>query len=128
MCSNPSPSLPPQTEQQRLQEEAHLKVMRLLSDEPELSQRELAERLGISVGKTNFLLKGLIEKGLIKVHNFRNSQNRLGYLYQLTPSGLEHKAQITLRYLKRRMAEYEALEKELQQLEGELGQSSEGKA
>lgn len=102
--------------------------MRLLSDEPELSQRELAERLGISVGKTNFLLKGLVEKGLIKVQNFRNSQNRLGYLYQLTPSGLEHKAQITLRYLKRRMAEYEALEKELQQLEGELGRSSEGKA
>lgn len=94
--------------------------MRLLANAPQLSQRELAERLGISVGKTNFLLKGLAEKGLIKVQNFRNSQNRLSYLYQLTPSGLEHKAHMTLRYMKRRMAEYEALRDEIAQLQRDL--------
>lgn len=103
-----------------LQEEAHLRVLRLINRDPEMSQRVLAEHLGISLGKANYLLRGLVEKGLVKVQNFRNSENRWGYLYQLTPTGIEHKAFITLRYMKRRMAEYEALREEIDQLQRDL--------
>lgn len=108
----------------RLHEAAHLKVMRLLQANEQLTQREIASELGISLGKVNYLLQGLAAKGWIKANNFRNSQNKWGYLYQLTPSGLEQKARITLRYLQRRMVEYESLKAEIAQLERDVRQSN----
>jgi EPS-associated MarR family transcriptional regulator len=101
-------------------EQAHLQVLQLLKQDPELSQRELADRLGISLGKAHYLLQGLAEKGFIKVQNFSRSQKKLRYLYQLTPAGLEHKARITMRYLQRRLDEYELIRAEILSLADSL--------
>ncbi|ABC78513.1 MarR family EPS-associated transcriptional regulator [Syntrophus aciditrophicus] len=99
-----------------------LKLLREVTVSPELTQRELAKRMGISLGKVNFLLKALVGKGLVKVHNFRKADNRSAYLYYLTPAGFEEKARITYHFLKRKLLEYEALEREIQLLKAELNQ------
>jgi len=99
-----------------LDEESRYKILKELEQDPDISQRELAKRLGISLGKTNFCLKALVEKGLIKAENFKNNTNKVGYLYLLTPKGIEEKVSLTQRFLKRKVAEYEALEKEIEQL------------
>lgn len=101
------------------QNDTHYALMRLIEQQPDLSQRELAEALGVSVGKVNYCLRALIERGWIKANNFRNSQNRAGYLYLLTPEGIKQKAVLTKRFLKRKMAEYEQLKQEIQQLKKE---------
>ena len=82
-----------------MEKESHLKVLRILETNPQISQRELSEALGVSLGKTNYCLKALLDKGLIKIQNFRNSKNKLAYSYLLTPHGIEQKANMTLRYL-----------------------------
>ena len=105
-------------------QEIHLKVLRLLEENPDVTQRELAETLGVSLGKANYCLKALIDKGFIKARNFQNSKNKRAYIYRLTPSGLEAKAKISLRFLKRKMNEYELLRAEIEQLKSELGESS----
>ncbi len=102
-------------------EDTHLRLLRLLEVRPELSQRDLARELGTSLGKTNYCLNALIEKGWIKVRNFRNSRNKLGYAYLLTPSGIERKAAITVQFLRRKMQEYEVLKREIELLEREVG-------
>lgn len=102
-------------------QETHLKVLRHLEDNPSVSQRELAAALGISLGKTNYCLKALISKGLIKAINFKNSANKRAYLYILTPKGMETKAKISVRFLQRKIEEYEALKQEIEQLKTELG-------
>ena len=102
-------------------EETHVRILKLLAQQPDITQRELADALGVSLGKTHYLLRGLLDKGLVKARNFRNSRNRLGYLYQLTPAGIEHKARVTLDYLQRRLAEYEQLKAELEALQREMG-------
>jgi len=84
-----------------------------------MSQRELAHALGISLGKTNYCLKALLKKGLIKVQNFRNSQNKLSYAYLLTPMGINVRAELTVRFLKAKRIEYEALKREIAQLQRE---------
>lgn len=99
-----------------------LKLLREVTVSPEQTQRELAKKMGISLGKVNFLLKALIEKGLVKVHNFRKADNRSAYLYYLTPEGIEEKARMTYHFLKRKVEEYEALEREIQLLKAELNQ------
>ena len=101
-------------------QETHLKVLRHLEDNPDVTQRALAEALGISLGKTNYCLKALINKGLIKANNFKNSANKRAYLYILTPQGIEAKARISVRFLQRKMEEYETLRKEIEQLKTEL--------
>lgn len=101
-------------------EELHYKVLKVLQENPDLSQRELAREVGLSLGKTNYCLRALIEKGLIKANNFRNSQNKVAYAYVLTPSGIEERIQATAYFLKRKLAEYEALEKEIEQLRSEV--------
>ena len=113
-----------------LNEETHLKVLRLLEGNPRLSQREVSEALGVSLGKTNFCLKALIDKGLIKVLSFRKSQNKLAYAYLLTPKGIAEKSVITARFLKRKMAEYEHLQTEISALQIEVNseQASEDSA
>lgn len=99
-----------------LTDEYRYKILKLVELKPEISQRELAAELGISLGKANFCLKALIEKGLLKASNFRNSKNKLAYMYLLTPSGIEAKTSITVQFLKGKIQEYEALESEIQQL------------
>ena len=103
-----------------LTDEYRYKILKELQQDPDLSQRELAKRLGISLGKANFCLKALIEKGSIKADNFKNSANKTGYLYLLTPKGLEEKITLTQRFLQRKIAEYEALEQEIEQLRKEV--------
>ena len=105
-----------------LESEEILKVLREITLTPEMTQRELSSRLGISLGKVNFLVNALIQKGLIKAHNFKNSNNKKAYLYYLTPAGLEEKAKITYRFLIRTMKEYERLEEQIRQLRKEVSE------
>jgi EPS-associated MarR family transcriptional regulator len=97
----------------------HYKLMRLLEANPEMSQREAARELGISLGKVNYCLRALISNGWIKAARFTNSQNKAAYMYLLTPGGLEQKANMTLRFLKLKMAEYEMLRAEIRQMRRE---------
>jgi len=106
--------------QAKLQEDTYFRVMRILQENPDLTQRELAEKLGISVGGLNYCLKALMEKGLVKMNNFATSKNKFGYVYVLTPTGMAEKAAITQRFLQRKLAEYEALKAELEALKAEL--------
>ena len=101
-------------------EERHLKALRLLEQNPEMTQRELAEALGVSVGAANYCLKALVDKGWVKFENFQKNPNKLGYLYLLTPMGISAKAQLTASFLRRKMAEYEALRAEIDQLQAEV--------
>ena len=101
------------------QTETHYKVLRHLEANPEITQRELAQELGVSLGKANYCLKALIQKGWVKANNFKNNKNKAAYAYLLTPKGIEQKAQITVRYLKTKMNEYEALKQEIEQLKAE---------
>ncbi len=107
-----------------LTDEYRYKILKLLETNPEISQRELAKILGISLGKANYCLNALIEIGLIKVGNFRTSKNKLAYMYLLTPSGIEEKAKITLRFLTFKLNEYELLKKEITILKREVGEES----
>jgi EPS-associated MarR family transcriptional regulator len=99
-----------------LSDEYRYKILKRLEADPEISQRELAGELGISLGRVNFCVQALIEKGLIKAKNFRNSKNKKGYAYLLTPRGIEEKAKITVQFLKIKLAEHEALTKEIEGL------------
>lgn len=101
-------------------DDAHLKVLNLLAAEPDLNQRQLAERLGVSLGKANYLLKALLEKGHLKADNFRRSDNKLAYLYLLTPEGATAKLKLTRAYLARKEAEYLALKDEIAEMRSEL--------
>ena len=103
-----------------INQEIHLRLLRYLEKHPQVSQRELAEYLGVSLGKANYCLKAVIEKGQVKARNFKNSNNKRAYLYLLTPKGIEAKAQISVRFLQRKMDEYEALHVEIEQLRNEL--------
>jgi EPS-associated MarR family transcriptional regulator len=100
-------------------------LLKTLEDNPSLSQRDLAKRLGVSLGKVNFCLKALIEKGCLKVANFRNSENKLAYAYLLTPQGVEHKALMTVEFLKIKTQEYERLRAEIAELKRESKQVKE---
>jgi len=101
-------------------EDVRFRLLRLLDDNPDLSQREIAEELGVSLGATNYVLKALVEKGQVKVRNFRASNNKLRYAYILTPSGIEAKARLTAGFLQRKYAEYEALKAEISALEADM--------
>jgi len=101
-------------------QETNLTLLRHLAENPNITQRELAKELGISLGKANYCLKALINKGLIKAKNFKNSANKRAYLYILTPKGIDAKAHISVRFLHRKMQEYEALRQEIEQLKSEL--------
>lgn len=110
--------------QAKIQEDTSYRVMRLLEENPDLTQRELAEQLGVSVGGLNYCLKALMEKGLVKMQNFANSKNKFGYVYVLTPSGIKEKARLTGDFLKRKMEEYDLLKSEIESLKSELSPSS----
>ena len=91
-----------------------------MHDSPDITQRELAEELGVSVSGLNYCLKALIDKGWVKIQNFSNNKNKLGYAYLLTPAGILQKAFLTGRFLQRKMQEYEALKQEIQQMKQEV--------
>ena len=96
-----------------------LGVLRLLDESPSRSQREVAHELGMSLGKANYVLRALLDKGLVKVQNFRNSQNKQGYAYLLTPRGVAAKAELTRLFLARKIEEYDALRLEIERLKAE---------
>ena len=100
-------------------EETHYQVLRLLDSNPGLSQRDVASALGVSLGKVNYCVGELVKKGWLKVANFKNSRNKIAYMYILTPRGLERKGRLTLQFLKRKMREYERLRAEIEQLRQE---------
>jgi len=103
-----------------LTDEYRYKILKLVEENPEVSQRQLARELGISLGKTNYCLKALIEKGMLKASNFRNSKNKIAYIYKLTPKGIEEKIAVTGRFLKRKVYEYELLCTEIERLTDEV--------
>jgi len=102
--------------------------MRLLEVNPDLTQRELARELGLSVGSINYCLKSLMDKGLVKMKNFANSKNKFGYVYILTQTGLVEKAAITHQFLQRKMDEYETLKAEIETLKSEVKKTDQERA
>lgn len=95
------------------------RVLKLIEAEPQISQRQLANRMGVSIGKANYCIKALIDKGFVKLKNFRRSDNKLAYAYLLTPSGIEEKARLTLSFLRMKEAEYEQIKREIAELQAE---------
>ena len=106
-------------EAEQTQDEEVLRILREIKKSPEMTQRQLSLRLGISLGKVNFLVKAMIQRGFVKVENFKTSTNKTAYLYYLTPKGIEQKAKTTYSFLKRKIREYEQLEEEIRQLQEE---------
>lgn len=105
----------------KVQEDVRFRVLRLLHENPELSQRDLAKAVGISNGSAHYLLTALVEKGLIKLGNFTAAEDKRRYAYILTPKGIAEKAAITKRFLERKIQEYDALKAEIAELKEELG-------
>jgi len=104
----------------KLNEDKYFRLMRILEATPDISQREMAKVLGVSFGCINYCLNALIDKGLVKIQNFNQNQNKFGYVYLLTPNGLAEKASLTGNFLKRKMEEYEALKVEIETLKSEI--------
>ena len=104
------------------QESLDFELLALLEREPQLSQREMAGRLGISLGRTNYCLRALVDKGAIKLGNFRASRTKLSYAYRLTPTGISRRVSLTRRFLERKLAEYDRLEAQIAELRRELGE------
>nr|WP_047166782.1 MarR family EPS-associated transcriptional regulator [Sphingomonas sp. Y57] len=97
-------------------EDVHFRVLRLIEKTPEASQREIAEELGVSLGAVNYCVKALLDKGHVKLANFKASKNKLGYVYLLTPEGITHRAGLAARFIERKLAEYDAVRAELEEL------------
>ena len=108
-------------------DELRLRVLRALEANPELSQRQLAAELGVSLGGVNYALKALIERGFVKADNFRKSGNKVAYLYVLTPQGVAEKSSLATAFLGRKLEEYEVLRQEIESLKGEVGSHESGK-
>lgn len=103
-----------------LSQETRYRLLKHLAEHPDASQRDLATSLGISLGKANYCLRALVEKGLVKARNFRSSHRKSAYAYILTPPGIEEKAQVTYDFLRRKLAEYDVLVDEIQRLSAEV--------
>lgn len=106
--------------QSKLQEDTYFRVMRILQANLDLTQRELAEKLCVSVGGVNYSLRAMMEKGLVKIQNFSQAKNKFGYVYMLTPSGITEKATLIHRFMLRKMYEYEASKAEIEPLKTEV--------
>lgn len=104
-------------------DEVRYRLLRYLAEHPEATQRDLALHLGVSLGKVNYCVRALVQRGLVKVENFRNSENKVAYAYYLTPTGAEQKVRLTLQFLQRKIAEYAALANEIEALRAEVGSS-----
>ena len=110
--------------QSQLQEDTYFRVMQILQANPDLTQREWAEKLGVSVGGLNYCLKALMDKGWVKMQNFQNSKNKFKYVYLLTPQGIAEKVALTSRFLGRKMQEYETLKAEIEFLHQEVASAN----
>ncbi len=95
-------------------------ILRILKDNPKITQRQLSEELGLSLGRTNYVIRALIDKGLVKLSNFKRSDNKIGYLYALTPEGITAKSMLAQKFLKRKSEEYNKLKEEIEILKNEL--------
>ena len=100
----------------KLQEDTYFRVLRILEDRPDVTQREIAQLLGVSTSGLNYCLNALIDKGWVQVHNFSESKNKFGYVYLLTPRGVAEKASLTGRFLERKLKEYEEIRAEIESL------------
>lgn len=108
-----------------MQDEIAYKLLKIVEEDPNLSQREIARQMGISLGKTNYCLKSLIDKGFIKARNFYKNPNKSAYIYKLTPRGLEEKARVTYRFLQSKMREFEEIKAEIEMLRNETANLAE---
>ena len=111
---------PPHGQGGSVSEDTRLKALRLLADNPQLTQRDLARALGVSLGSANYCLRALIDKGLVKAERFRHSRRKRAYLYLLTPAGFSEKLRATRAFLARKRAEYDTIRREIEELEREL--------
>lgn len=109
----------------QLQDEIAYKLLKLIEAEPHLSQRDIAQKMGVSLGKTNYCLKALVDKGFIKLQNFYNNKKKSAYIYFLTPQGIEEKAAVTYRFLQRKIKEYEDIKIEIESLKTEAALAKE---
>ena len=105
----------------RQREDVHFRVLRLIEKSPEASQREIAKELGVSLGAVNYCMKALLDKGHVKLANFKASKNKLGYVYVLTPEGIAHRAALAARFIERKLAEYDAIRTEIEELQADFG-------
>jgi EPS-associated MarR family transcriptional regulator len=105
-------------------EELRYKLLKVLGPNPQLSQRDLARELGISLGRVNYCMRALVDKGWLKAANFKNSRNKIAYMYLLTPRGLEEKTRLTTRFLQIKLREFEELRDEIEQIRSEAAQQS----
>jgi MarR family transcriptional regulator, temperature-dependent positive regulator of motility len=99
-----------------MNEDAHYRVLRVIEDSPKITQRKLAEKLGISLGKTNYCINAMVNQGWIKATNFKNGNRKIAHAYLLTPTGMGEKARMAVRFLRRKVEEYEALKLEIDEL------------
>ena len=106
------------------EQEIRYRLFKLLDDDTNLTQRQMAEKMGISLGKFNYCLKELVKTGYVKIDRFTSSDNKAAYMYVLTPHGIEQKAKITVKFLKRKMNEYERIEQEIESLKKEVDQTA----
>ena len=106
-----------------MEDEIHYKLLKALEENPDVTQRELASIVGVSLGKANYCLRSLMEKGWVKMDSFRRNPNKMGYVYLLTPKGIEEKARITMRFLRQKLHEFDALKAEIKRLRLEVGNS-----
>lgn len=106
-----------------MKDEIAYKLLKLIEAEPHLSQRDIAQKMGVSLGKTNYCLKALIDKGFIKLQNFYNNKKKSAYIYFLTPKGIEEKSEVTYRFLQRKLEEYENIKIEIKNLKVEASMS-----
>ena len=102
------------------QSDLEYQVLEIIEDNPNLTQRQIAKKLGLSLGKTNYLIRALFDKGWVKLRNFRKSNNKIGYLYLLTPSGVTNKTKLTEQFLRRKSQEYARLKEEIKVLKRQL--------
>ncbi|MBW1796596.1 MAG: MarR family EPS-associated transcriptional regulator [Deltaproteobacteria bacterium] len=104
------------------EQEIRYRLLKVLSQDPNLGQRDMAKRMGISLGKVNYCISELAAKGWIKITRFKSAKNKIPYTYMLTPKGLEEKGRLTIRFLKRKVSEYEEIKKQIRELHYEVQQ------
>lgn len=107
-----------------MEDEIHYKLLKVLEENPDVTQRELAARLGISLGKANYCLRALMGRGWVKMDNFRRNPNKMGYVYLLTPKGIEQKTRFAVRFLRHKLHEFDALKAEIERLKVEVADSA----
>lgn len=106
-----------------MQQEINYKLLKLLEDRPNLTQRQMAKEMGISLGKFNYCLKELVKEGFVKVDRFTSSDNKAAYMYLLTPRGIEEKARVTHKFLKRKLIEFDDIKKQIEELRQEMSKN-----